>query len=150
MLNDQPREDCAIGMDTAFTMGLSRIVGVALTAGTGFVGRHLAERFAPLVGRTLPCFRVIENTGEHDSGPWLAHEAATTHVVQAKLELGQNVAAKLHKEDAVIVVVREYTESGEALTLPSPPFNATQRQGRADDDTRQGPRFRQCFQHYVV
>jgi len=105
-------------------------VRVAITAGTGFVGRHLAERFPPLVRRTLPCFRVIENAGEHGSGPWLAHEAATTHVVQAKLELGQNVAATLHKEDAVIVVVREYTESGEALTLPSPPFNATPRPSR--------------------
>jgi len=55
--------------------------------------------------------RVIENTGEYRSGKWLAHDTATTHFVQAKFELGQNVAASLHKGDAVIVVGREHTES---------------------------------------
>ncbi|WP_035880110.1 single-stranded DNA-binding protein [Cryobacterium sp. MLB-32] len=55
--------------------------------------------------------RVIENTGEYRSGKWLAHDAATTHFVQAKFELGQNVAVTLHKGDAVIVVGREHTES---------------------------------------
>ncbi|WP_166789975.1 single-stranded DNA-binding protein [Cryobacterium sp. TMT1-2-2] len=55
--------------------------------------------------------RVIENTGEYRGGKWLAHAAATTHFVEAKFELGQNVAATLHKGDRVIVVGREHTDS---------------------------------------
>ena len=55
--------------------------------------------------------RVIENTGEYRGGKWLAHDAATTHFVEAKFELGQNVAVTLHKGDPVIVVGREHTDS---------------------------------------
>lgn len=55
--------------------------------------------------------RVIENTGEYRAGKWVGHEAATTHFVEAKFELGENVAATLHKGDPVIVVGREHSES---------------------------------------
>lgn len=55
--------------------------------------------------------RVIENTGEYRQGKWQAHPDATTHFVEAKFELGENVAATLHKGDAVIVVGRERTTS---------------------------------------
>ncbi|MEB0002234.1 single-stranded DNA-binding protein [Cryobacterium sp. RTC2.1] len=55
-------------------------------------------------------FRVIENTGEYRSGAWHAHEAATTHFVEARFELGENVAATLHRGDPVVVVGREHTE----------------------------------------
>lgn len=53
--------------------------------------------------------RVIENTGEFRGGEWTAHEAPTTHFVEAKFELGEHVLASLHKGDAVIVVGYEHT-----------------------------------------
>lgn len=55
--------------------------------------------------------RVIENTGEYRRGGYIAHETPTTHFVSARFELGDSVAASLHKGDAVIVVGREHTES---------------------------------------
>lgn len=55
--------------------------------------------------------RVIENTGEFRQGEWTEHEAATTHFVEAKFELGAHVLASLHKGDAVIVVGYEHTVS---------------------------------------
>ena len=55
--------------------------------------------------------RVIENTGEYRQGKWQAHPDATTHFVEAKFELGENVAATLHKGDPVIIVGREHTSS---------------------------------------
>jgi hypothetical protein len=55
--------------------------------------------------------RVIENTGEYRQGKWHSHDTATTHFVEAKFELGDNVAASLHKGDAVIVTGRERTVS---------------------------------------
>jgi single-strand DNA-binding protein len=55
--------------------------------------------------------RVIENTGEYRKGEWHPHPDLTTHFVEAKFELGENVAATLHKGDAVIVVGREHTSS---------------------------------------
>ncbi len=56
-------------------------------------------------------FRVIENTGEYRRGEFVPHEAPTTHFVEARFELGQNIADSLHKGDQVIVVGREHTES---------------------------------------
>ena len=56
-------------------------------------------------------FRVIENTGEYRAGRYLEHVDPTTHFVEAKFELGENVAATLHRGDAVIVVGREHTNS---------------------------------------
>jgi hypothetical protein len=53
--------------------------------------------------------RVIENTGEFRGGEWTAHEAPTTHFVEAKFELGEHVLASLHKGDGVIVVGYERT-----------------------------------------
>jgi len=53
--------------------------------------------------------RVIENTGEFRGGEWTAHEAPTTHFVEAKFELGEHVLASLHKGDGVIVVGYEHT-----------------------------------------
>ncbi|TCL77892.1 MULTISPECIES: hypothetical protein [unclassified Rathayibacter] len=53
--------------------------------------------------------RVIENTGEYRAGEWTAHEAPTTHFVEAKFELGEHVLASLHRGDAVIVVGYERT-----------------------------------------
>ncbi|GHD50827.1 single-stranded DNA-binding protein [Mycetocola manganoxydans] len=55
--------------------------------------------------------RIIENTGDYRQGKWQAHPDATTHFVEAKFELGENVAATLHKGDPVIVVGRERTTS---------------------------------------
>lgn len=55
--------------------------------------------------------RVIENTGEYRQGKWQTHPDATTHFVEAKFELGENVAATLHKGDPVIVVGHEHTSS---------------------------------------
>ncbi|MCU1419849.1 MAG: hypothetical protein JWR57_1018 [Mycetocola sp.] len=55
--------------------------------------------------------RVIENTGEYRAGKWHAHDNPTTHFVEAKFELGENVARSLHKGDPVIVVGREHTSS---------------------------------------
>ncbi len=57
--------------------------------------------------------RVIENTGEYRNGKFVAHETPTAHFVEARFELGQNVAATLHKGDAVIVVGKEHTNSWE-------------------------------------
>jgi single-strand DNA-binding protein len=56
-------------------------------------------------------FRVIENTGEYRKGEWTPHPDATTHFVEAKFELGENITRSLHKGDPVIVVGREYTAS---------------------------------------
>lgn len=56
-------------------------------------------------------FRVIENTGEYRRGEFVPHESPTTHFVEAKFELGQNIADSLHTGDQVIVVGREHTES---------------------------------------
>ena len=54
-------------------------------------------------------FRVIENTGEYRHGKYTPHPDPTTYFVEAKLELGHNAAATLHKGDAVIVIVHEHT-----------------------------------------
>lgn len=56
-------------------------------------------------------FRVVENTGDYRGGKFVEHEVPTTHYVEAKFELGQNVASSLHKGDAVVVVGREHTSS---------------------------------------
>ena len=55
--------------------------------------------------------RVIENTGEYRQGKRQAHDTPTTHLVEARFELGENAAASLHKGDAVIVTGREHTTS---------------------------------------
>ncbi|WP_161580452.1 single-stranded DNA-binding protein [Subtercola vilae] len=55
--------------------------------------------------------RVIESTGEYRGGKYVEHPDATTPFVEAKFELGENVAATLHKGDAVIVIGREHTSS---------------------------------------
>jgi single-strand DNA-binding protein len=61
--------------------------------------------------------RVIENTGEYRDGKWVAHDVPTTHFVEAKFELGENIAASLHKGDGVVVVGRESSwTSGEGDT----------------------------------
>lgn len=56
-------------------------------------------------------FRVIENTGQYRAGAWQVHETPTTHFVEARFELGENVAATLHRGDPVVVVGREHTDS---------------------------------------
>lgn len=56
-------------------------------------------------------FRVIENTGEYRRGEFVPHETPTTHFVEARFELGQNIVDSVHKGDQVIVVGREHTES---------------------------------------
>lgn len=64
------------------------------------------------VGRVqIVKLRVIENTGEYRQGEWVQHDAATTHFVEAKFDLGYNTAASLHRGDAVIVVGQEHTVS---------------------------------------
>lgn len=55
--------------------------------------------------------RVIENTGEYRRGEYIEHDTPTTHFVESRFELGESVAASLHKGDAVIVIGREYTKS---------------------------------------
>lgn len=57
--------------------------------------------------------RVIENTGEYRGGKFVAHDAPTSHFVEARFELGDNAAASLHKGDAVIVVGKEHTNAWE-------------------------------------
>jgi single-strand DNA-binding protein len=55
--------------------------------------------------------------GEYRDGKWVVHDAPTTHFVEAKFELGENIAASLHKGDGVIVVGRESSwTSGESGT----------------------------------
>ena len=54
-------------------------------------------------------FRVIENTGHFVKGKWTQHDNATTHFVEARFQLGENIAVTLHKGDPVIVVGREHT-----------------------------------------
>ncbi|MBT2519086.1 single-stranded DNA-binding protein [Streptomyces sp. ISL-90] len=56
-------------------------------------------------------FRVIENTGEYRQGRFVEHDTPTTHFVEARFELGENVAASLHKGDPVIVIGKEHTSS---------------------------------------
>jgi single-strand DNA-binding protein len=56
-------------------------------------------------------FRVIENTGEFRQGKFVEHGTPTTHHVEAKFALGENVAASLSRGDAVIVVGHERTDS---------------------------------------
>jgi single-strand DNA-binding protein len=60
---------------------------------------------------TITKLRVIENTGAYRNGQWAADAETTTHFVDAKFELGENVAATLHRGDPVIVVGHERTES---------------------------------------
>lgn len=48
--------------------------------------------------------RVIESTGGYRVGEWTAHEAPTTHFVEAEFKLGEHVLASFHKGNAVIVV----------------------------------------------
>ena len=60
---------------------------------------------------TITKLRVIENTGEFRQGKWHPHPTPTTHFVEAKFELGDNIAATLHKGDPVIVVGEEHTAS---------------------------------------
>ncbi|TDX74869.1 single-stranded DNA-binding protein [Rathayibacter sp. PhB151] len=73
-------------------------------------GNLAADPEAVQAGRVqIVKLRVIENTGEFRGGEWTAHEAPTTHFVEAKFELGEHVLASLHKGDAVIVVGYERT-----------------------------------------
>lgn len=58
-------------------------------------------------------FRVIENTGEYRGGKFVAHDTPTSHLIEARFELGDNAAATLHKGDAVIVLGKEHTNSWE-------------------------------------
>lgn len=75
-------------------------------------GNLAADPDAVQVGRVqIVKLRVLENTGEYRRGEWVEHDAATTHFVEAKFELGENVLATLHKGDAVIVVGYEHTVS---------------------------------------
>ncbi|WP_165068669.1 single-stranded DNA-binding protein [Marisediminicola senii] len=55
--------------------------------------------------------RVIENTGEYRTGKWAPHPDPTTHFVEARFELGENLAHSLHKGDAIIVTGRERSVS---------------------------------------
>ncbi|MCJ1675683.1 single-stranded DNA-binding protein [Rathayibacter sp. VKM Ac-2929] len=73
-------------------------------------GNLAADPEAVQAGRVqIVKLRVIENTGEFRGGEWTAHEAPTTHFVEAKFELGEHVLASLHRGDAVIVVGYERT-----------------------------------------
>ncbi|MCJ1675418.1 single-stranded DNA-binding protein [Rathayibacter sp. VKM Ac-2929] len=73
-------------------------------------GNLAADPEAVQAGRVqIVKLRVIENTGEFRGGEWTAHEAPTTHFVEAKFELGEHVLTSLHKGDAVIVVGYERT-----------------------------------------
>ncbi|PTL73215.1 hypothetical protein C1I63_10385 [Rathayibacter caricis DSM 15933] len=75
-------------------------------------GNLAADPVAVQAGRVLIAkLRVIEITGEYRQGGWVPHEAPTTHVVEAKFELGAHVLASLHKGDAVIVVGYERTDT---------------------------------------
>ncbi|HEV7949067.1 MAG TPA: single-stranded DNA-binding protein [Glaciihabitans sp.] len=75
-------------------------------------GNLAADVDVVIAGRiTIAKLRVIENTGEYRAGKYVEHSDATTHFVEAKFELGENVAATLHKGDPVIVVGREHTTS---------------------------------------
>lgn len=75
-------------------------------------GNLAADPEAIRAGRAqIVKLRVLENTGEYRRGEWVEHDAATTHFVEAKFELGENVLATLHRGDAVIVVGYEHTVS---------------------------------------
>ncbi|PPH34163.1 hypothetical protein [Rathayibacter rathayi] len=64
-------------------------------------GSLAADPEAVRAGRVqIVKLRVIENTGEYRAGEWTPHEAPTTHVVEAKFELGEHMLASLHRETA--------------------------------------------------
>ncbi|WP_162903839.1 single-stranded DNA-binding protein [Leucobacter sp. wl10] len=60
---------------------------------------------------TIVKFRVIENTGEYRGGKFIEHDTPTTHFVEAKFELGENVMATAHRGDKVVVTGNEYSSS---------------------------------------
>ncbi|RFA17722.1 single-stranded DNA-binding protein, partial [Subtercola boreus] len=76
------------------------------------VGNLAADPQAVQAGRVqIVKLRVVQDTGEYRQGGWVAHDDATTHFVEAKFQLGENILATLHKGDAVIVVGYEHTVS---------------------------------------
>jgi single-strand DNA-binding protein len=81
--------------------------------GTRTITGHLAaDPESVQAGKvTIVKFRVIENTGENRGGTFVEHDTPTTHFVEAKFELGDNVAASLSKGSEVIVVGREHTNA---------------------------------------
>ena len=96
------------------------------------IGNLAAEPERVQAGRVqIVKLRLIEHTGEYRQGVWAAHEAATTHVVEAKFELAENVLATLHTGDAVIVVGYERTVSWGA--------DGQKRYGRVIDADAIGP-----------
>ncbi len=73
-------------------------------------GNLAADPEAVQVGRVqIAKLRVIENTGEYRAGEWTPHDTPTTHFVEARFELGENVLASLRKGTAVIVIGYERT-----------------------------------------
>lgn len=56
-------------------------------------------------------FRVIENTGEYRGGKFIEHPDPTTHFIEAKFELGENIRQSLHKGASVGVLGKEHTAS---------------------------------------
>ena len=76
------------------------------------IGRLAADpEVVPAGTIHLTKLRVIENTGHYRHGTWTNDETPTTHFIECAFELGLNVAASLHKGDAVIVTGREKTVS---------------------------------------
>ena len=57
--------------------------------------------------------RVIENTGEYRQGKFVTHDTPTSHLIEARFELGDNAATSLHTGDAVVVVGKEHSNSWE-------------------------------------
>jgi single-strand DNA-binding protein len=60
-------------------------------------------------GNQITKLRVIENQADYREGEWHSHDDPTTHFIEARFDLGSNVAASLHRGDAVIVVGHEHT-----------------------------------------
>lgn len=84
-------------------------------------GNLAADPEVVAAGKTkITKFRVLENTAEYRGGERVKHLAPITHFVEAKFQLGENVAATLHAGDAVIVVGSEndssYDNGGELIT----------------------------------
>lgn len=107
---DTPAADAAKEIPSMSTGRTNRTSRRRQMSTRTITGNLAANPEAVQAGRVqIVKLRVIENTGEFRGGEWTAHEAPTTHFVEAKFELGEHVLASLHKGDAVIVVGYERT-----------------------------------------
>ena len=107
---DTPAADAAKEIPSTSTGRTNRTSRRRQMSTRTITGNLAADPEAVQAGRVqIVKLRVIENTGEFRGGEWTAHEAPTTHFVEAKFELGEHVLASLHKGDGVIVVGYERT-----------------------------------------